>query len=307
MRLLVCILSLLFLNGCSSTKSSVETTTSESINIVMDDNTLPVETEFNTVDEQMEELDSEAAIAELTIDDTPPVMDDYYYPAAELSEETPEETVQTFDHGKWDALLKKHVTPDGGVDYMGFTQDKSRLRSYIAALGASRPDENWTKDDKLAYWINAYNALTVDLIIRNLPLESIKDINDPWKQRLWKFGDKWINLDEIEHQILRKMGEPRIHFGIVCASYSCPKLLNEAFTAAEIDSQLTRATREFLSDPTKNQISENEIKLSKLFQWFAKDFKQNGSLIDFLNTYSEVSISAGAKKSYLDYNWELND
>ena len=159
----------------------------------------------------------------------------------------------------------------------------------------------------MAYWINAYNALTVDLILRNHPIKSIKDIKDPWDQRLWKFGNKWQNLNDIEHQILRKMNEPRIHFAIVCASVSCPKLQNNAFTSSNLDAQLTAFTKEFLNDESKNKFSENRIELSKIFKWFKKDFEQNGSLIDFLNTYSDFEISNNAKKNYTNYNWNLND
>ena len=142
-----------------------------------------------------------------------------------------------------------------------------------------------SKEQKLAYWINAYNALTIDLILQNYPLKSIKDIDKPWDQRLWKFGDKWLSLNDIEHQILRKMDEPRIHFAIVCASVYCPKLQNEAFIAEKIDSQLSKATSEFLSDTSKNFISQNSLEISKIFQWFSKDFKENGSMIKFLNKY----------------------
>ena len=103
------------------------------------------------------------------------------------------------------------------------------------------------------------------------------------------------------------MNEPRIHFAIVCASVSCPKLQNTAFTASSLDIQLTNATKEFLADTSKNELLENSIKLSKIFKWFKKDFEQDGDLIDFLNQYSDVEISSSAKKSFKDYNWNLND
>lgn len=215
--------------------------------------------------------------------------------------------IEAFDHSQWHELLNKYVSDEGNVNYKSFKNDHSALKNYIKALGDNQPDQGWTKDDKLAYWINAYNAMTVDLIVRNYPIKSIKDIDDPWEQRLWQLGSKWYNLDEIEHQILRKMNEPRIHFGIVCASYSCPKLLNEALSATTLESQLSKATRDFLSDTKRNVIRENEVILSKIFQWFAKDFKQNGSLIDFLNQYTEVDIASNAKKKFMDYNWALNE
>ena len=215
--------------------------------------------------------------------------------------------IQLFDHSTFNILLSKHVSINGNVDYEAIKSDWKALKDYITQLSNNLPNNTWTKEEKLVYWVNTYNALTIDLILRHYPLKSIKDIKDPWKQRYWKLGNKWYNLDEIEHQILRKMDEPRIHFAIVCASFSCPKLLNEAYIASKLETQLTEATKGFLSDGDRNIISEKRIQLSKIFKWFAKDFKQDGSLIDFLNQYSEVEISASAKKSYLDYNWYLNE
>lgn len=211
------------------------------------------------------------------------------------------------NHGVFNSLLKKHVSEKGNVDYPGFKADYKKLKSYFSELNQNVPEDSWTKNETLAYWINAYNAFTIDLILKNYPLNSIKDIKDPWDQRLWKLGNKWYNLNEIEHEILRKMDEPRIHFAIVCASFSCPKLQNEAFVASQIEAQLTKATKEFLADSDRNSITSDSIEISKIFQWFAKDFKQNGSLIDFLNTYTEVEISDNAKKRFKDYNWDLND
>ena len=211
------------------------------------------------------------------------------------------------DHSVWNALLKKHVSGEGNVDYKGFKNDYPRLLNYIGVLGESSPNDSWSREETLAYWINAYNALTIDLIIRYYPVKSIKNIDDPWKQRLWKKDGKWFTLDEIEHEILRKMNEPRIHFAIVCASFSCPKLLNEAYLPSKLEEQLTMATKSFLADPQRNSISENKLELSKIFKWFSKDFKKGGSLIDFVNRYTEVTISPDAKISYKDYDWALNE
>ena len=214
---------------------------------------------------------------------------------------------EAFDHTIFNSLLKKYVSENGNVNYKGLKSESKTLQSYINLLKLHQPNDDWTKNDKLAYWINAYNALTIDLILRNYPTKSIKDIKDPWDQRLWKLGDTWQNLNDIEHKILREMNEPRIHFAIVCASVSCPKLQNTAFTASNLDTQLTNATKEFLADTSKNELSKDNIKISKIFKWFKKDFEQDGSLIDFLNQYSNITISASAKKSYTDYNWNLND
>lgn len=210
-------------------------------------------------------------------------------------------------HELWNVLLQKHVSENGNVDYNGLKNNYSELKTYLDLLSSAIPNESQSRDYKLAYWINTYNALTVDLIIKNYPLESIKDIKNPWEQRLWKLGNKNYNLEEIEHEILRKMSEPRIHFAIVCASASCPKLLNEAFVPEKLDQQLTLVTKGFLADTKRNIIKPNKLEISKIFKWFDDDFKQNGSLIDFLNTYSDTKISSDAKINYLDYSWELND
>lgn len=214
---------------------------------------------------------------------------------------------QTVGHSLWSSILKKHVSNNGNVNYRTLKSDSIKLKSYINQLSQNSPNKNWSKEETLAYWINAYNALTIDLILKNYPVKSIKDIKNPWKQRLWDFGKNNYNLDEIEHDILRNMNEPRIHFAIVCASYSCPKLQNEAFVAEKLDLQLTKATKEFLADKNRNEITENNIQISKIFDWFSKDFTKNGSLIDFLNLYTKVNISPNAKKRYKDYNWALNE
>ena len=215
-------------------------------------------------------------------------------------------TAGTPSHDTFNTLLATHVSPQGNVNYNGFKSNWSTLRSYIKDLSAKMPTDTWSKEDKLSYWMNAYNAMTIDLILRNQPIASIKDIKDPWDQRLWQLGKKWYNLNEIEHQILRKMGDARIHFGINCASFSCPPILNEAFTADKVDAQLEALAKGFINDKQRNTITENSIEISKIFSWFAKDFKTNGTLIDFLNKYSDTPIASNAKKRFKDYDWTLN-
>lgn len=292
MRYLIVLVFALILSSCSSTKKIVENAPKEEPKEMV-----AVEIKTETIS-QAEEIPAETEIP-IEVVVTPEVKD--------TVKETIIASTEAFNHNEWNNLLTQHVSDAGNVDYKSFKSSRKALTNYITSLGTSMPNDTWKKEDKLVYWINAYNAMTVDLILRNYPLESIKDIKDPWEQRLWKLGDKWYNLEEIEHQILRKMDEPRIHFAIVCASFSCPKLQNEAFTASNLEAQLTNATKEFLSDKNRNNISENDLKLSKIFKWFKKDFEQNGSLIDFLNRYSGISISEKVNKSYLDYNWDLNN
>ncbi|WP_298555500.1 DUF547 domain-containing protein [uncultured Algibacter sp.] len=275
----------IFISSCCSTKRITESSSDKPKTEVIEITKDSITTEIETTTEI--EPPKPPKIVEVD------VVDDY--------------TPEAFNHYSWNILLKKYVTNSGNVNYKGFKSNRKELTNYITSLSKNIPNDTWSNQDKLAYWINAYNAMTIDLILRHYPVKSIKDIKKPWNLRYWKLGEKWYNLNEIEHNILRKMNEPRIHFAIVCASFSCPKLLNKAFRSENIDNQLTKVTREFLSDSNRNEISQNNIKLSKIFQWFAKDFKQDGSLIDFLNTYSEITISAKAKKSFKDYNWKLNE
>ncbi len=226
---------------------------------------------------------------------------------AVVEEKKPILSPKTLSHQSWNALLAKHVSKDGTVNYKGFKQDKIALRAYLKALGTNMPTETWTYEDKLAYWLNVYNAFTVKLIIDNYPIKSIKDIKDPWDLRFFKLGVKWYTLNDVEHRVLRKMKDPRIHFGINCASISCPPLLNKAFTAKNVGQELEKLTIAFINDPKQNTITPNKIEISKIFSWFAKDFKRKGSLVSFLNKYSKITINTTAKKSFKPYNWSLNE
>lgn len=213
-----------------------------------------------------------------------------------------------FSHKAWNELLQKYVSDEGLVDYTGLKNDSQKLLFYLYDLRENEPTDDWSREEKLAYWINAYNAMTVDLILDSYPArKDIKEIRNPWKQRRWKIGDKVYNLDEIEHDILRKMNEPRIHFAINCASFSCPPLLNEAFTANKLETQFAKVTKEFINDSKRNTITKNELEISKIFRWFKEDFEQNGSLIDFLNKYSAIKIDKNADIDYKDYDWSLNE
>ncbi|WP_297335569.1 DUF547 domain-containing protein [Algoriphagus sp.] len=222
------------------------------------------------------------------------------------------------NHQLWDQLVKKHVRPDGLVDYPGFIKDKVQLEKYLQLLSENAPDrKTWTREEQLAYWINAYNAFTVKLISDNYPVESIRDlgpklkiplIKDVWHYKFFKIGGEESSLDEIEHGILRKeFEEPRIHFAINCASISCPRLHNEAFVPEKINEQLDFVARQFINDPQRNKIAKDQIELSSIFSWFKGDFTKKGSLIDFLNQYSKVKISPNASIKHLDYNWSLNE
>jgi hypothetical protein len=221
---------------------------------------------------------------------------------------------QPFTHEQWTNLLQKHVNPDGWVNYDGFIKDSLQLNNYLQQIESNYPNEkNWSREQILAYWINAYNAYTVQIVIRNYPVASIKDIkpgvaflNSVWDIKFITIEGEQLDLNNIEHNILRKMNEPRIHFAVNCASYSCPKLLNTAYEAATIDNQLNQQAIDFINDPKRNVIAAEKADVSSIFNWFTGDFTNDGSLKDFLNKYSKVPITENTGINFLEYNWNLN-
>lgn len=211
------------------------------------------------------------------------------------------------DHTAWNTLLQKHVDKKGNVNYSAFKKEESKLENYLNNLAENAPAKNWSKSETLAYYINLYNAGTVKLILNNYPTKSIKDIRKPWDIEWIKVAENTYSLGQIEHKILRKMGEPRIHFAINCASYSCPKLLNKAYTASNLNDELEKATVDFINDTTRNKISENELELSNIFKWYKSDFTENKTLIEYIQPYTKVKIDTKADVNYLVYDWSLNE
>jgi len=209
------------------------------------------------------------------------------------------------DHSAWSALLSAHVDPEGGVDYEGLLEQRASLEAYLLMLAENAPDEDWPVQELLAYYINLYNARTAYLILEHYPVESIKDIKGAWTKEIVRIGDKKLSLGALEHSILRKMNEPRIHFAINCASASCPKLLNEAFRPDRLEQQLDRVAGEFINDPKHNRITEEGAELSKIFQWYRKDFKE-GDLKGYINAYARTPVPENARIRYREYDWSLN-
>ena len=213
---------------------------------------------------------------------------------------------QNVDYKKYNIFLKKYVTNSGNVSYDKIKANKSELDAIVDQFKEDFPSEKWSKSDKMSYYINIYNLYTIKSVVDNYPTKSIKDIYNVWDKKIIPIGKYIYSLGDVENKILRKMGDARIHFAINCASFSCPKLENEAYTSDKLDRQLDNGAREFINDNSKNIITEKEIKLSNIFDWFSGDFKETGSLIDFLNKYSKTVIDKKAKTRYLDYNWSLN-
>ncbi|MBK9146596.1 MAG: DUF547 domain-containing protein [Flavobacteriales bacterium] len=221
------------------------------------------------------------------------------------AEPAPMEVQAAFDHALWNSLLQAHVSADGMVDYGAFGKD-ARLAEYLGKLSATKAVDTWPRNERLAFWINAYNAFTIRLMLDHPTVKSIKDINEPWKKKFFSLNGARTNLDQVEHQELReKLGDERIHFAIVCASFSCPQLWNKAFTADGLDKQLDDAARRFINDPKRNVLG-GEPQLSEIFNWFKGDFTKKGSLAAYINRYARTPIPADATIKHLDYDWRLN-
>lgn len=227
------------------------------------------------------------------------------------------ETSTPIKHTIWDMLLHKHVDSLGLVNYQGFMSDSIQIDTYLEILSNNAPNSRWSKNEQLAYWINLYNAYTIKLIINHYPLKSIKDIgasiqipfvNTPWQIEFIKIGTEFYSLDDIEHNIIRaNFAEPRVHFALVCAALSCPKLRNEAYQGKILERQLTDQAVDFLEDTSKNILTEEHIMISKIFWWFKGDFTNTTSLIEYLNQYAPITINSDAEIDYKDYSWTLNE
>jgi hypothetical protein len=231
---------------------------------------------------------------------------------------------EAFDFSDWDRLVKKYVALEtlngvviNAVDYASLKKDPlfsalvSRLKSYDLRYLK-------TKKSELTFWINVYNILAVKMIIDHYPIESINDagsfLKPVWKQPAGKVAGKELTLNHIEHEILRKMNEPRIHAAIVCASVSCPDLRMEAYTMQKLSEQLDDQMAKFLQSREKGmRINEkkNRVYLSSIFKWFKEDFESKGGVLKYISQYAReeekrILINSKLDISYMDYNWKIN-
>ncbi|MEM6648020.1 MAG: DUF547 domain-containing protein [Bacteroidota bacterium] len=235
----------------------------------------------------------------------------------------------TFDHTAFDAILQAHVDDAGLVDYAAL-QASDALAPYLRRLAQADPS-NLDDADRLAFWLNAYNALTIKLIIDHYPTKSIlrlspvgirglpfiiPKVNTPFKVDVGEIGGEVVTLDHVEHGIIReRFDEPRIHFALVCAALSCPPLRREAYVGDRLDEQLDDQARTFLANPERNRVEPEEgvIRISKIFKWFEEDFGgSDETLQQFLAPYYDgdirAQLEAGAfDVKHMDYKWSLND
>ncbi len=246
------------------------------------------------------------------------------------------------DHSGYDAFLKK-FTRNGTVGYRAVKEDGSMLAQYLELLESvdEKDFEQWTREARMAFWINAYNAITIHGIVINYPIEygglasrirfprsSIRQIENFWDTAFIKVMGKEITLNEIEHEILRKeFGDPRIHFSIVCASIGCPVLSADAYRAETLEKQLDDDAKRLVNDREKIRFNKkrNVIYVSSIFKWYREDFsynelpewlreykKKNRGFMQFIVDYIDEEwggyITANTPKvKFLDYDWSLND
>jgi hypothetical protein len=217
------------------------------------------------------------------------------------------------DHSPWDALLKQFVNEKHRVDYRGLKKEGAqRLNDYIASLGRAGT-QPLSPNEKKALLINAYNAFTVQWVVKNYPVTSIQKTDSPFTESRHRLGGETISLDAIESQ-LRAMGDPRIHAALVCAARSCPPLRREAYVAGRLDEQLDDNVREWLADRALNQFhpSQGRAEISPIFKWYRKDFDAYpGGLEGFLRKYAPPQVIRELGNSRLDisfgdYDWGLN-
>jgi hypothetical protein len=248
-----------------------------------------------------------------------------------------------FSYEPYAAALAKFVDDHGMVNYRDLKSDSANLDAFAASLSRVRPDEfeSWSEQQKVAFWINAYNALTLEAIIRNYPIQSsllrsvvypknsIRQIPGVWDEIRFVVLGREMTLNEIEHGTLRpKFGEPRIHVALVCAAMSCPPLRNEPYTAEKLDGQLDDQARRFFRSPGGFRIdrAEGKVYLSSVFKWFGEDFlkvygtsdKFTGNsdaeraVLNFVSRHLDEAdrdflLNGTYKLSYLDYDWSLNE
>jgi hypothetical protein len=206
------------------------------------------------------------------------------------------------------------------VDYRGLAREPGWKR-LVSQLEDSQPEALATRDEQLAFWINAYNILAIQTVLSGYPVDSIRDLGSffspVWKRDAGRIGGKTVTLHAIEHEILRPMGDPRIHAAIVCASTSCPSLSRVPYTAGDIDAQLTNAIRGFLADTGKGlsvDRKRGEIRLSAIFDWFEEDWDAQGGVVRAISADAPAQHRDWLREQaddldveYFDYDWQLND
>jgi len=232
---------------------------------------------------------------------------------------------ETINHHAWSQLLNKYVVEGqdnlNRVAYQQVThQDKYALKQYIKNI-SKRPISRFNRQQQRAFWINLYNALTVDIILDHYPVKSILEIKlssglftrGPWKKKIVTIEEEELSLDDIEHRILRPIWQdPRTHYAVNCASIGCPNLSKQAFTAQNMDEQLNRAAESYINHPRGAEINKGKLVVSSIYEWFKEDFEgDDQGVIRHLKQYAKPELLKQLVTiQRIDddqYDWQLNE
>jgi hypothetical protein len=237
-----------------------------------------------------------------------------------------ESNTQRINHMPWQAFLDKYIQPSESninlIAYKKVSQDDHQtLKSYLSELSKVTPSE-YSRSVQMAYWINLYNAATVDLILDNYPVKSITKLGDsffsfgPWDDPIITIDGKTLTLNTIEHKILRPIWQdPRIHYAVNCASYSCPNLATLAYTADNLENLLNQGASDYINHPRGVRFEEDELILSKIYSWYQEDFGDNeNDVISHLQHYAKPALEKQLRQLVTDsgdidyeYDWRLNE
>lgn len=231
----------------------------------------------------------------------------------------------TVDHSSWERILTAYVVPSSDrINRFAYGRvsaaDKKALKAYLTALQGVKVTA-LRADEQRAYWINLYNALTIDVVLDHYPVKTIKDISlgggffasGPWKKPLVTVEGKALSLDNIEHDILRKTWrDPRVHYAVNCASMSCPNLMAKAFTAANLEQMLTQGARDYINHPRGVRVDNGKVYLSQIFDWYRKDFgASEADVISHVAGYAAPALKAQlqgiTRVADYNYDWSLNE
>jgi len=255
-------------------------------------------------------------------------------PAPDLGSE-PIAAVDGFDHSYagWDGILRSQVNSKGMVNYAALKASPGELASFVASVGSVSAEDvgSWSRDQQVAFYINAYNALTFQAIVDAYPTKSIRDIQpDAWENSRWMVAGRTVSLNWIEHSKLRgHFGEMRVHFVLVCAAKGCPRLPDRAIQPGGLSAQLNAAEKAFFADPSKNRVDAagGKVYLSRILEWYGDDFvgwkgtpaepalegrpAKEAAAIQMLSKYvSDADNAFLAKNTFTvvlnDYDWALN-
>ncbi len=234
----------------------------------------------------------------------------------------PKYSSHILDHSEWSALLSKYIDEREGLNYFAYgevsDEDYDRLEVYLDELQDTSVTE-LTHEQRFAYWINLYNALTVWVILEHYPVDSIRNISfglftrGPWKEELVTVQNVELTLDNIEHDILRPFYEDnRIHYAVNCASIGCPNLQSVAFTADNLEHLLEKAAGEYVNHPRGVRVDDGELIVSSIYDWYREDFGDSElALIEHLSNYASDELKSELSQfeeiDDYDYDWALNE